>query len=321
MSLLKPASTINADGTDYTSAEAALRSMDLELCLGEGHDQAVIHCSHLSPLRDAELDAPCQISLGSVDAEVDVFSGIISRVEQQLTGVCLELLADTCPLSSFYGAQAYQDQTIADIIKDLAGQAEVATGAIDASMTVKIWHVTEHRSAWWHINRLARMGGYEVLCDETGALNVRPFGSGGLSHNLRFSAEILSLQTGQQRDSGVSYQYAPAGAGSELGSDKWHICLREPVGETPDGPATIDGALRDRDVAEKMADAAAARMTRSFFSGSALITGNGAIRPGDTVDLADVPDQEGLSGRVLRVQHRLDGQTGFTTTLHLGGAP
>lgn len=319
MSLPRPACTITADGTDYTSAEAALHCMDIELCLGGGHDQAIIHCSNLSPLRDAQPDATCAISLGYNDEEVEVFNGIISRVNQQLTGVTIEVLAGTYPLSSLYGAQAYQDQTVADIISDLASQAEVETGAIDASLTVTIWHVTEQRSAWWHVNRLARMGDYEVLCDETGALNVRPVGSGGLSHNLRFGAEILSLQTAQHRDSGISYQYAPAGAGSELGSDKWHISLREPVGDAPYGPATIDGAIRDRDTAEEMTDAAGARMTRSLFSGKALIMGNGAIRPGDTVELTDVPDQNSAGARVLSVQHRFDGRRGFTTTLQLGG--
>ncbi len=319
MSLFKPACTIKADGTDYTSTEAALRSMDLKLCLGEGHDQATIRCSHLSPFRDAQLGTACLISLGAAGAEVDVFSGSICRVEQQLAGLSIELLAGTCPLSGFYSGQAYQDQTVANIIKDLAGQAEVATGSIDAPLTVKIWHVTEHRSAWWHIKRLARMGGYEVFCDTKGALNVRPVGRGGLNHSLRFSAEILSLQTGERRDSEVRYQYAPAGAGSELGSDKWHICLREPVGETPDGPAAITGALRDRDTAEKITDAAAARMTRSFFSGKAVITGNGAIRPGDNIDLEDIPDRDTISARVRSVQHRFDGTVGFTTTLYLGG--
>jgi hypothetical protein len=320
MSLSRPACTINADGSEYSNAEAALRSMNIELGLGGGHDQAILHCSHLSPLRDARPDAACTISLGSTDAEVDVFNGIISRVEQQLTGVSIEVLAATSPLSTFYGAQAYQDQTVADIISDLAGQAEVATGTIDATTTVKIWHVTEQRSAWWHINRLARMGDYELLCDSTGALNVRPVGSGGLSHTLRFGAEILSLQTAQHRDSAVSFLYAPAGAGSELGSDKGHINLRESVGEAPEGPATIDGALRDRDTAEKMTAAGEARRSRSVFSGKALIMGNGAIRPGDTVDLTDVPDQDAISARVLSVQHRFDGSKGFTTTLHLGGA-
>lgn len=321
MSLPRPACTINADGTEYTSAEAALRSMDIELGLGCGHDLAMIHCSHLSPLRDAQPDAVCTIALGTADAEVDVFSGIITRVEQRLTGVSVEVLAATYPLSGLYGAQAYQDQTVADIISDLAGQAAVDTGAIDAALAVKIWHVTEQRSAWWHINRLARMGDYEILCDPTGALTVRPVGSGGLSHTLRFGAEILSLHTARHRDSGVRYQYAPAGAGSELGSDKGHISLREPVGDSPDGPTAIDGALRDRDTAEKMTDGADGRRMRALFSGTALIMGNGAIRPGDTVEVTDVPEQDAVSARVLRVQHRFDGKRGFTTALHLGGTP
>ncbi|MFN2354442.1 MAG: hypothetical protein ABR512_07955, partial [Desulfopila sp.] len=84
--------------------------------------------------------------------------------------------------------------------------------------------------------------------------------------------------------------------------------------------AIIDGALRDRDAAEKVADASAGRMTRSLFTGTALITGNGSIRPGDTVDLADIPDQDTTSARVLSVQHRLDEQSGFITALYLGGA-
>ena len=57
------------------------------------------------------------------DGEEEVFTGLIDRVEQGLTGVSIEILAATLPLSSWYGAQTYQDQTVADIIGDLAGQA------------------------------------------------------------------------------------------------------------------------------------------------------------------------------------------------------
>ncbi len=319
MSLSRPTCTLNVDGTAYTGPEAALFAMDIELCLGEGHDQARMHCSSLSPLRAIQPDAACSISLGSVDAEVEVLSGPVGRVERQLTGVSLEVPAGTYLLSQWYGAQAYQDQSVAEIIGDLADRAGVAIGGMDAPLMVQIWHVTEQHSAWWHINRLARMGDFEVLCDQSGALSVRPVGSGGLSHTLRFGAEILSLQIAQHRDSGLSRKYAPAGAGSELGSDKWQICLREPVGEEPDGPATIVGAVRDRDTAEKMTEAAALRQARALFSGTTQIIGNAAIRPGDTVDLTEIPDQDSVSARVLRVRHRFDGTNGFTTTLQLGG--
>ncbi len=320
MSLFRQACTITADGTEYTSAEAALLSMTIELGLGGGHDQLLIHCSHLSPLRDLQPDGTCAVSLGPENAQVDVFSGIITRVEQQLTGVTIESLAGTYPLACYYGAQAYQEQTVGDIISDLAGQAEVATGPIDGSLAIHIWYVTEQRSAWWHINKLAGMGGYELLCDETGALVVRPVGSGGVNHSLRYGAEILSLQTGNHRDSGVSYPYAPAGAGSELGSDKWQIILREPVGDSPEGPATIVGALRDLDTAEEMADGVRARMTRSLFSGQALITGDGTIRPGDTIDVTDLPGQDAINARVQEVRHSFDNKRGFSTMLQLGGA-
>lgn len=321
MSIFRQACTINADGTEYTNAEAALLSMNIELGLGGGHDQVLIHCSHLSPLRDLQPDGTCAILLGPEDEEIDVFSGIITRVGQQLTGVVIEALAGTYPLSCHYGAQAYQEQTVGDIISDLAGQAEVSTGPIDGPLAVQIWHITEQRSAWWHINKLADMGGYEVLCDETGALVVRPVGSGGLSHSLRYGAEILSLEAGNQKDPGVRYPYAPAGAGSELGSDKWQVVLREPVGDSPEGPAAIIGALRDKNTADEMADGVSATITRSLFSGQALIIGNAAIRPGDTVDITDLPEQDTVSARVREVRHYFDNTNGFSTMLQLGGTP
>lgn len=319
MSVFRPACTITADGTGYTSAEAALVSMTIELGLDRGHDLALIHCSHLSPLRDLLPDSTCAVSLGPVDAEIDVFSGVITRVAQQLTGVIIEVLAGTYPLSCYFGAQAYEGQTVGDIINDLAGRAEVETGTIDGSMAVGIWHVTEQRSAWWHINRLARLGEYEILCDETGALNVRPVGSGGLNHIFRYGAEILSLEAAHHRDPGNSYPYGPAGAGSELGSDKWQVLLREPVGDEPQGPATIVGALRDRNTAEEMAQGVSAAMTRSLFSGRVRIIGDPDVRPGDTVDVTDLPGQDDFSARVTAVCHTFDSTSGFSTTLRLGG--
>jgi hypothetical protein len=321
MSLLRPACTITVEGNAYTSAEAALRALEVELDLGDGHDLMVLHCSHLSPLRDAQPDTACTLSLGYNDIEEEVFTGLIDRVEHDLTGVSIEVLAATLPLSFRYGAQTYQDQTVADIIADLAGQAGVTTGTLDADTKVTIWQVNEQRSAWWHINRLARLGDHELFCDPQGALNIRPAGSGGLSHTLRFGAEILAMKAADRRDGGGRWLYAPAGAGSELGSDKWHIILREAVSESPQGPTCIDGALRDRDTAETVTTGAEARRTRSLFNGSVLIMGNSAIRPGDTVDLTDLPHLDSVTGRVLCVYHRFDGQHGFTSQLSLGGNP
>lgn len=321
MTLPRPTCTLDVEGTAYTGVEAALRVLEVDLDLGDAHDLVVLHCSHLSPLRDARPDAACTLSLGYADGEEEVFTGIIDRVEQGLTGVCIDILAATLPLSSWYGAQTYQDQTVADIIGDLAGQAGVATGTLDADTKLPIWQVNEQRSAWWHVNRLARLGDHELFCDPQGSLTVRPVGSGGLSHTLRFGAELLAMQAADHRDGGGQWLYAPAGAGSELGSDKWHITLRQAVSETPQGPTCIDGALRDRDTAEAMTTAAEARRTRSLFNGQVLVLGNGAIRPGDSVELTGLSHLDSAGGRVVGVRHRLDAVHGFTTQLSLGGNP
>ena len=321
MTLRRPACSLSVEGTAYTGVETALRRLEVDLDMGEGHDLVVLYCSHLSPLRDAQVDAACTLSLGYGDGEEEVFTGLIDRVVQGLTGMSIEILAATLPLSSWYGAQTYQDQTAADIIGDLAGQAGVATGTLDADIKIPIWQVNEQRSAWWHINRLARMGDHELLCDPQGALNVRPVGSGALSHALRFGAELLAIKAADRRDGGGQWLYAPAGSGSELGSDKWHITLRQAVSDSPQGPTCIDGALRDRDTSETRTKAAEARRTRSLFNGQVLIMGDSGIRPGDSVELSGLPHLDSLSGRVVAVHHRLDATHGFTTQLSLGGSP
>lgn len=319
MTLPRPACTLTVDATAYTSSEAAVRALAIDLSLSDGHDRVLLHCSHLSPLRDVQPDTACSLTLGYADDEVEVFNGWVNRVEQHINGVQLELLAATLPLSHWFGAQTYQDQTVADIVNDLAGQAGVTTGTIDASSSVTIWHVNEQRSAWWHINRLAAMGDYELLCEADGALTLRPVGSGGQNHALRYGAEILSVETAGVRNATCGRQYAQAGAGSEMGSDKWHIVLRDPA-PSPQTPITIDGALRNRDAAQAMTDALAAQHQRRLLRGRVLVMGNAAIRPGDIIELTDLPAQETVNGRVVTVQHRFDADRGFTSLLNFGGA-
>ncbi len=318
MPISRPSCTITVNGGSYSGREIALGSLDIDMNLEGGHDLALINGSSLSPLRDAGIDEQCTIALGAEDEEVEVFTGVITAVRNELDKVSVEVMAATYPLSQTFTAQAYMEQTVADIINDLAGQAGVRTGAIDSSLPVAIWYVTEQRSAWWQIKRLAEMGDCEVLCDESGALVVRPVGSGGAGHTLRYGAELLRLDCSQLKERSAR-EFAPAGAGSELGSAKWHITLREPVGAAPAAPATILGALRDRDGAGQVTDGAALAAKRAALLGRAVIMGNSAIRPGDTVDLEDIPGRDGMSARVVGVKHIFDAERGFVTILRLGG--
>lgn len=317
MSISRPVCTISLVGKSYTNSEAALRAIDIDMSIDWGHDLTLINCSNLSPLREAKVNDSCIISIGYEGEEKDVFKGIVTKVTHNFSDVWLEVMAATYPLSHTYTAQAYEGQTVADIISDLAGKAQVETGAIDANLPVAIWHVTEQRSAWWNINNLAKLGDSEVLCNESGALIVRPVGSGE-SHFLRYGAELLSLNSTELYNQ-PSQDFAPAGAGSELGKDKWHISLKEPVGEAPEKPAAILGAIRDKDAAQQVTESRSQAVKRSSIYGKAFITGNNAIRPGDLIDFEDVPGQEGLSARVTRVKHLFDAERGFLTTLCLGG--
>ncbi|MGI6655691.1 MAG: hypothetical protein ACOX5Z_02475 [Desulfobulbus sp.] len=315
MPLPRPACTITVDGLALTGAQAALRLLDAELSLENGHDRVRLDCGPASPLQQARCGALCTLTLGYGDDKTAVFSGEVDRVEQGLHGVGLEMLAPTIRLSRWFGAQTYQEQTVAGIVRDLVTKAGVPTATIAADATVSIWHVDERRSAWWHINRLAALGDYELLCEPSGALSLRSTGSGGRTHTLRHGADILALSAAEQTTSD-SRRADRSGAGSELGSDKWHIVLRDPA---PGEAVRIEGALRTRDAAQTMSKAMQARRERAGFTGRVLTLGSPIIRPGDSAELAGLPEGGTVRGRIVELRHRFDAAYGFTTLLSLGG--
>src|SRR5262249_19300041 len=109
---------------------------------------------------------------------------------------------------------------------------------------------------------------------------------------------------------------AAHGAGSEAGSARWHWLRHDPASD----PTVTIGGIATKDAAEDAGKALASRAARSAVRGRLLIVGNAAIRPGDGVELADLPAGDPGALHVLGVQHTLDSTTGFLTRLTVEGA-
>ncbi|MET0396256.1 MAG: hypothetical protein ABW277_05500, partial [Longimicrobiaceae bacterium] len=86
------------------------------------------------------------------------------------------------------------------------------------------------------------------------------------------------------------------------------------------GALRVPAAVRTRDAAEAVAQALAARAERAAVRGVLRLWGMPQVRPGDLVEAADLPTGDPGTLRVLRVEHVLDGRSGFTTTLDVEGA-
>ena len=275
----------------------------------------------LSPFVDVEAGADAEVKLGYGDDLETVFAGTISAVERAPRGLLVEGLAATAALSTARVGRSYVGQTVADVVNDLVSSAGGTAGEVSASTTLSAYHVDERRSAWTHVRELARLSrAAELSSGGDGSLNFRPVKTGTADHTLRHGADLVAWDVGPRGGAGPAVSVVPFGAASEEGTAKWHIVLREPEGSSPSGPVVVAAALRDRDAAQALTDALAARSARGTAGGSLLLVGDGSIRAGDLVELTDMPSGEDGVLRVVSVAHLLAPTTGFRTALAVEAA-
>ena len=308
-------------GRRASTARAGRTSLEIRLAATGAHDWALLRLSPLSPLAETEPDASLTIELGYGDALETVLTGRVVDVTRRESVIVIEAVATTEALSRTHYAQAYQQQTAADIVGDLLGQAGVDAGEIEAPLSLAAYHVDEAPPLWCHLRGLARLTGCEISADPQGALNFRPPKSGPFpDHLLRYGADLLAWDLHALAPAGAARKVAPHGAGSELGAASWHILLKQPFGGSPSGPGLVPGALRDRDGAETYEQSLQAASERAALAGAVQIVGNAALRAGDLIHLLNLPG--GAIAQMVRavaVTHRLDGHNGFRSAAVVGG--
>jgi hypothetical protein len=322
----RPTAAIEIDGRRLTAAEAGLERLTVTLALAaHGYAQMVFWPG--SKFADVRSGAALTLSLGE-DDEV-VLTGMVSTVSNRPDRAVIEGLDATGPLSRTRVSTTFRDQSIGDIVRDLAGRAGVTTDTVEGDLTLQAYSIDNRRSLWRHLTELALLTGADLGATPDGKLRFAA-GSGAASRRLRHGAELLDWHTesGAKR---TSPSFAAYGAASEAGAQNWHFVLPDPLGQAT-RTARIPGAVRSREVADTVARAAAIRAARAKSGGHALTLGAPKIRPADTIEIAglagggpSLPGVGGLGGgesnryRALAVRHRLDGTSGFTTALALEG--
>lgn len=320
MTLQRPTAKVTVDGQTLSLPEGAIAGLRVDLGLGPAHDRAVLALWAGSDLAGAAPGASVAIALGFGDDHTDVFSGAVEAVDAVPGGVVIEALAATAELSYARVAQAYVQQTIADIVRDLVSQGGGAEGEIDAPSTLYAYHVDERRPVWTHLVDLARLASCDLSSDASGAVCFRAPRTGATDRQLRHGAELLAWRIGARRTLPDPIPVAPHGAASEAGASGWHLVLRTPDGDSPSGPSLVHAAVRDRDLAQALDDGRRAARDRAAAGGELVITGDPGLRPGSLVSVTDVPTGDPDDQRVLAVTHIVDATRGFVTTLRTEAA-
>ena len=317
MSLLRPNAQVTLAGRSLSSAEGAVQSVRVDLGLNGAHDGVRLTLWPDSKLASAAPGDAISVALGDAGSEVDVLGGEVLAVRSRPDGVVIEGVSATIALSRQFKSHAYVNPTVADVVNDLIGSA--AVDRVDAPLKLGAWHAENRVSVWQQLQALARLAGADLGSAADGGLRFVAPRPQGAPTRLRYGAQLLHWDLAQ-----ANAPDAPAlathGAGSEAGSARWHWLSHDPVGAGAD-PARTPGALASRDAAQSAGQALTDRAARAAHSGQVLIVGNPDLRPGDTVQLADLPGNDPGTLRVIGVQHRLDRVSGFLTRLTVEAAP
>jgi phage protein D len=314
MPVFRPSATITRSGRSLTAAEAAVLRIDVSLGVLGGHDGATLTVWRSSKLADLGRGDPLAIALGERDGEVDVTAGTVSQVAARGSVVEIELLAGTAPLSRSFLSRSYLGQTVADVVRDLAGDADV--DQIDAAAELSAYAVDDRRPVWSHLRDLAALVDADLGASPAGALRFVPVATPA-PVRLGAQRDLLAWSIGP-RSAAESVAIAAYGSASEAGADQWHWLRRAPAA-SGDGAVRLVHAFHTRQLADQLAQALAARQQRRAVGGTATLGGNPDLRPGGVVQAADAPGGDPGPLRILRVDHVLDASRGFTTTIAVEG--
>jgi hypothetical protein len=320
--ILKPSASLTLGNLRYDSHAVAL-----EVCLG-----------FLPRGGSVEVRLPAAARFEAVpgdDAEVDADGGEGS--ERLLTGRVREVIRTPTAtvarlhdaggiLGEFRPSATYENQSGADIVRQLASEVAVSVDRLDLDLDLPAYVAHPGRTAAEHVAELCRLGGSLPRVTPDGNLEVikRPAGppEKALLYGREFT-EYRAFESSGPSASRFAMAFGPSGSTSAPNA-LLHTKEALPASASPGGngvlrqPAPMLRTARGADTASKALQEAAAAKTRRLQARCFLLP---ALRPGQVVEVQSLPD--GLSGGpwlISRVTHRLAPARGGETMLEAESA-
>lgn len=329
MSLSRPNAIIILDGERLTSAQAGLVSLRIDLGFNT-HDKIQMSFWPDSKLAKATIGNDLAIELSTVvesdsllssvsdlfanDNDKAVWTGTVDEVQSSADLLSISGLAKSAQLSRMRMSATWADQSIANIIKDMAGELEAE---VEADLTLANYSIDNSRSVWSYLYDLAQITGAELSSAGSGGLRFLLAAKNAGTVSLRYGADIIQWQLATKQTNSIT-SAAEHGSASSAGNDKWHWIAHDPVGAGADS-TVLPAAFASKDAANLFTEAAKAKQERSAIKGQVWLGGRADLRPGSLIELSDLPQGDSPTLRVKAVSHQMDGENGFITALAVEG--
>jgi hypothetical protein len=288
-----------------------------------------------------------KLDLGHDGEEETVFTGAVETVRPAISGVVVRVLGTTHDLLNLRTSTTYVNQSVGSIAGDLIGQAGLSTGTVEDGPMLPRYVVDRALSGYRHLKDLADRLGYELYADRDGNIMFHPLGPaanldalggalgaavGGLlaagAESYAFGQQLLSAATGWRDIAWGTVEVGGESPMSGQGETTEHWLTTNDadyMGGAGDAePALLvrDPAARTKDLADRFAAGRLAVAARTARETSISVLGRPHVDLGDTVAVADVPDETvNGSGYVRAIRHRFGEDTGFVTDMRISLEP
>lgn len=266
------------------------------------------------------------IELRSGNSTETVFTGELQAVRSGLGQTHLLGRTGFHRLVATRIAQVYENQTLGQIVSDLAQQASVQVGNVNTGSTYPYFVVDGSASVYSYIKHLAGLEGLDVYFDTANQLTVARFDKSSSDHTVRYGVDILGLSISRHQASIERVVVTGESPSSNQGSNTWHWIAKDIFpfrAEAGNGSTSVlvqDGALRTKDSTDSAAGAKLRAIQEQAVAGTMVTLGNPLIRVCDAIEVVGVPSPEanGLF-KVCSVRHRLNKRSGYQTQVGLVG--
>lgn len=267
------------------------------------------------------------VSISQDDSEETMFTGIVDTMDARGTHVIIQALDSRVLAARRRVNQLFEDQSSDAIVRDLAGEADIAIGRLGAGVAVKSYWAHDGRSVMGHMVHLAALGGAHVFVDRDGSLRTASYLPTAPQQRLRHGVHLIGMSAAR-RQGGGAVEIRTEGAASTNGApaaywpvtDTARVAGRGTVGGRGEPELWWMPELRAMNAA--MAAAQKRALWRSQNSGRVQVTSLGILDAelGAAVVVDGIPGAAtGSLGTVVALEHVLGPAHGFLTTLQLVG--
>jgi phage protein D len=277
------------------------------------------------------LDDNLQVELGfdgNASGPTRVFTGVVTEVVPEVTAVRVVGLSTARPLLKLRVDKTYERQNAGQIVRDLAGQAQVSTETVEDGISFPAYVIDSRFNAARHMHLLAQRCGFDAYVLPDGRLAFRQFVTPSRIHVVTYGQDLLdiSLTIRPERLSSVSVVgESAAGAQGDDAASWLTRNFQKGQASGGGGSETItvgDPATRTPAAATLRAEGVLRRSKQTATIGRLRILGRPEITLGSAVRVEQAPDERfNQTYQVRAVRHHLSRPGGLVTDVDVWGMP